>query len=120
MANRKRNERREREWRGTLARFARSGLSAREFCRREGVQEPAFYFWRRTLQARDAEEAARSAAPAFLPVEVRRVEQDPPAAEVAGGIAIDLGADVRIRCSGSVSPEYIAALVRALRTEAGA
>ncbi len=34
-------------WRGKLTEFVASGLSIRAFCRREGLAESAFYFWRR-------------------------------------------------------------------------
>ena len=36
-------------WRGVVARQAGSGLSIREWCRRQGVNEPAFYWWRRRM-----------------------------------------------------------------------
>ncbi len=36
----------------------RSGVTAREFCRREGLAESAFHFWKRELVRRDAEQAA--------------------------------------------------------------
>ncbi len=45
-------------WRKTLAGQARSGVTAREFCRREGLAESAFHFWKRELARRDAEQAA--------------------------------------------------------------
>jgi transposase-like protein len=34
-------------WDFVLAEHGRSGLSVREFCRREGVSEPSFYQWRK-------------------------------------------------------------------------
>jgi transposase-like protein len=111
MANRTRDEQRERDWRSVLTRFRHGGLSVREFCRREGVPESAFYFWRRTLRDRDAE--SRSSVPAFLPVAVRRHELDSPGAEVA----VQLGAGLTIRFAEQVPAERIAALVRALQRE---
>ena len=36
-------------WRERLRRYARSGLTVAEFCRREGVSVPSFYQWRRRL-----------------------------------------------------------------------
>lgn len=38
-------------WRGKVAEQAASGLSAREFCRREGLSVHSFYGWRRALSA---------------------------------------------------------------------
>jgi len=64
--------RREPYWRRVLARWERSGLSVRAFCRAEGVSEPMFYWWRRELPRRD------QAKPAFLPVHVL-TEAEPPA-----------------------------------------
>ncbi len=43
----------ERRWRERLRNFQRSGLSVREFCRSEAVQEHTFFWWRRELTRRD-------------------------------------------------------------------
>ena len=37
-------------WRERLARFAKSNLTVKEFCRRERVSDPSFYQWRKRLQ----------------------------------------------------------------------
>jgi len=47
----------EARWRKTLARHERSGVTAREFCRRHGITESAFGFWKRELARRDAEKS---------------------------------------------------------------
>lgn len=47
-------------WRGALAKFAASGLTIRAFCRREGLSESAFYFWRRELAVRQRQAMART------------------------------------------------------------
>ena len=39
-------------WRELVARQVRSGLSAQEFCRREGLNAWTFYGWRSRLRAR--------------------------------------------------------------------
>lgn len=36
-------------WEQRCERFARSRLTVREFCRREGVSQPSFYQWRKRL-----------------------------------------------------------------------
>ena len=36
-------------WRGLLARFAESGLTATGFCEREGISSKSFYRWRSRL-----------------------------------------------------------------------
>jgi transposase-like protein len=42
-------------WRLVLEEYARSGLSAREYCRRETISEPSFYAWRRKIHQRDTQ-----------------------------------------------------------------
>ncbi len=70
----RRNPERERFWRETIARRARSGLSVREFCEREGLALSTYHYWRRELARRDAEpvgvspEKVDSSRPAFVPV----------------------------------------------------
>ncbi len=49
---------RERVWRAVLVRQRQSGLSIREFCRRETLAEVSFYAWRRELLRRDRESAS--------------------------------------------------------------
>lgn len=71
----------ERFWQGCVSRWRSSGLSVREFCRREALSEPSFYSWRRELARREQGQAVprRSARPrrraiqkptTFLPVQV--------------------------------------------------
>lgn len=62
-------------WRETLAAFATSGLSVREFCRRRGLHERRFHAWRKNLGlspvARPAASHPATAArpvPGFVPV----------------------------------------------------
>jgi hypothetical protein len=60
----------ERTWRDRVTRWKAGGLSVRDFCRTEGLSEPSFYSWRRTIAERDAATAAPD-APAFVPLHVR-------------------------------------------------
>jgi len=54
----------ERHWRELVRGQQRSGQSVREYCRRAGVKESAFYWWRRELAGRsEARKAARSRRP---------------------------------------------------------
>ena len=73
MAQATRDLGREPHWRRVLARWRRSGLSVRAFCRAEGISEPSFYLWRRKLDQADPKK------PAFLPVHVVTEEAKPPA-----------------------------------------
>lgn len=90
MARRgQRDRRKERFWRQVLRQWRRSGQSVRAFCAAQGLTEPSFYFWRRTLtqrqqarrQPRPASESARrprlhdgdspdGGQPTFVPVRV--------------------------------------------------
>lgn len=45
------------EWKAILGQFAESGLSAREFCRRESINLNSFIRWRKKLEAEQAAEA---------------------------------------------------------------
>lgn len=70
-----RDGRLESRWRRIVREHQRSGLGVREFCRRGKLRETAFYFWRRELQRRQAEQEQRRAAdppaaPAFVAVRV--------------------------------------------------
>ncbi len=87
MANVQRNAEKERRWREVLGRQAASGLSVREFCKRERLTESQFYAWRRTIGERDGE-----SAPSFVPVAV----SDPSKGNAS--IAIELvGGDVKLQ-----------------------
>jgi len=111
MAMGRRDPRRERFWRGVLARQRKSGLSVRAFCAAHGLAETALYAWRRILRDRDCEEqpgpdAARSpilgtaptavpaardlitspvTVPAFVPVVVRKTDREAAAADFRAG-----------------------------------
>jgi hypothetical protein len=82
----KRDRAKERFWRRMLGQWRRSGQSIRGFCRQQGLHEPLFYAWRRTLAQRDqvrqrsrpvgrphrptppADKDTPDAPPAFVPV----------------------------------------------------
>ena len=50
-----RSEELEATWGERVSRQQVSGLSIREFCRREELKESAFYFWKRELKRRAGE-----------------------------------------------------------------
>src|SRR4051794_3248798 len=80
----RRDPARERFWRRTIRQQQRSGLAVPEFCRREGLKDGAFRWWRRELARRDQlptpdprevpQGDTIDAAPAFLPVRVVDLE----------------------------------------------
>jgi len=42
-------EKRRQQWRQRIAEQERSGLSARRFCKEQGLEEHSFYWWRKRL-----------------------------------------------------------------------
>ncbi len=92
MVIKRRDVAKERLWREVLRRQAQSGLSVAEFCRREGMSQPSFYAWRRTISRRDRQGARHSSrrppAIGFLPL---RVAGSLPGREAAvGSITFEL------------------------------
>jgi len=106
----------EREWRGRMRRYEKSGLTVRAFCEQEDVSEHRFFWWRRRLKQDKFTASQRSAGAAkrkkaksavskrpqpFLPVEIAGSSTDPsphieiildqpPRIRVAPGIDADL------------------------------
>ena len=96
-------------WRRTIVVHARSGLSIRAFCQREGLESWNFHWWRRALERRDREAAPpakvgrpnptteRPPAPsAFLPVRVVQDVAEPIAVAGPIDIVIPAGPTVRV------------------------
>ena len=52
----RRDLRKESFWRRLIRGHARSGLSIRAWCEKHGVSDVSFYWWRRELAQRDAEQ----------------------------------------------------------------
>jgi hypothetical protein len=109
-------------WEEVMRRWRESAQSVRGFCRDEGLQESAFYCWRRKLarrsqrtdagngarpQARPVTRAATSpgrvssppgSGPSFLPVQViGSVSGHPASAGAANGVEINLGQGRTVR-----------------------
>jgi hypothetical protein len=95
---------RETYWRQVVARWKRSDLSARAFCRAEGVNEPMFYWWRRELIRRDQPK------PAFLPVHVVADKPEPP----AGSVEIVLANRRCVRVGVGLDPHTLMRVVELL------
>jgi len=119
MASAKRDSDCEAFWRRSMAEFRKSGLTIRAFCQRWKLHESAFYFWRRTIQERDAvRHRPRQTRPnrrgiqprAFVPLVA---ENTFPTA----GITLKLRGGRLIRFSESFPIERLAGLIRALETQ---
>ncbi len=85
----------ERYWRGVIRRFEASGLGVRRFCKREGLSEHRFHWWRRTLRRRDQGPARRARKTrANVPVRSRGQGGDPPFLPV--GIPFSVGGPIEV------------------------
>ena len=56
----RRDPAREKFWRRTIREQQRSGLTVRDFCRREGLKDWTFRWWRQELARRDQQTSAAS------------------------------------------------------------
>jgi len=59
-------------WRRRFRRYSRSGLTVAEFCSREGVSEPSFYYWKQKFGVNGSRRRRRipAAKPAFQALSV--------------------------------------------------
>src|SRR3954464_6506391 len=98
----RRDPAREKFWRRAIRDQQRSGLSVRDFCRREGLKDWTFRWWRQELARRDQEPSSappgkRSvAAPAFLPVRVVDLQTVAPRHAPPIKIVLPTGPTVRV------------------------
>jgi hypothetical protein len=98
----RRDPARERFWRRAIRDQQRSGLSVRDYCKREGLKDGAFRWWRQELPRRDrgASVAPRDErtepAPAFLPVRVVDPEGSAPRPAPPIEIVLPDGSIVRV------------------------
>jgi hypothetical protein len=119
MASTKRDPGREAFWRRIMVEFRKSELAVRAFCQRRKLHESAFYFWRRTIQERDA---ARNSSrqccpnrrgikpPAFVPLVVDGMHP-------GAGITLELRGGRVLRLSESFPVDRLAGLILALEAE---
>ena len=116
-----RDRQREERWRAIMREHARSGMGIRGFCRKSNLRETAFYFWRRELQRRKAEQEQRRpqgsngqaprAVPAFVTV---RVEEPEAVSEPAGRIEIVLSGGRRLHVTAPVDRQALADVLAVL------
>src|SRR5262249_22539374 len=98
----RRDPAREKFWRRTTREQRRSGLSVRDYCRREGLRDWTFRWWRQELARRDQELSAAlsgeptEAAPSFLSVRVVDLEAVAPRTAPPIEILLPTGPTLRI------------------------
>jgi hypothetical protein len=110
-------------WRERLSRWQQQQCSVTEFCRRERINQPSFYLWRKRLAAEEARKSRAShssvaRAAAFIPVEAvsdHRAGMDH--TEPRAWLEISRGQLVCRVCS-QVDEQTLRSLVRVLCEEA--
>ena len=96
-------------WRRLVREQAGSGMPVRAWCRKHRVKEVAFYWWRRELARRDAEQPV-----SFVPVHVsgdHRVEE-------GSRIEIVLAGGRRVRIRGRVDRQVLADVLAVMEGQA--
>ena len=93
-------------WAQRLQRFARSGLTAAQFCANEGLSLPSFYSWKRRLATAASRDTADNApGPRLLPVRLT-------ASSTAVELVLPTGAVVRLLPGCDLA--FVRSLVHAL------
>jgi transposase len=98
----RRDPAREKFWRRTIREQRLSGLSVRDFCRREGLKDWTFRWWRQEVIRRDQQPTVApqgeptGATPAFLAVRVIDLEAVAPRSVPAIEIVLPAGPTVRV------------------------
>ena len=90
-------------WRQVVARQRKSGLSIHRFCTQEGLAAATFFVWKRRLR--------QEGMPARVDFARVRVQPEP---QTGGEIEILLPHDRRIRLTGTVDRQQLAAVLAAL------
>lgn len=91
-----------RQWAERVERFRRSGQTVAQFCAAEGVSEPSFYVWKRTLAT---ESAPPLPTPAIVPI---RLTPSP----VPTGIELSLPGGAVVRFPADIRADLLVAVLR--------
>lgn len=95
------DEAKHRHWEEVIRVWRREGGSVRAYCRKAGVKEPAFYWWRRRLTedkpkiANRIMASALPARPQFVPLQVVAVPENGSASAIE--VVLGNGRIVRVR-----------------------
>ena len=119
-----RDRKKEALWRRRIREQAGSGLSIRQWCRRNHLLENLFYWWRAQLARRDAEARKRRSTherkPKFVPVHVQAgpVATDPSSLSLTNGspphIGIVLPQERYVRVVGPVDRQALSDVLAVL------
>jgi hypothetical protein len=94
-------------WAERLDRFGRANQTVAQFCAAEGISEPSFYVWKRTLAGEATSPA--SVVPTLVPIRLTASPAGPP-------IEVVFPSGTVLRFPVDAQPEVIAAVVHALET----
>ena len=101
-------------WRGLMAEAARSGVSIREFCRRQRVTEAQFYAWRARLSGRRQGAARRRAKAAAGSGSTFALVSTESGGLERVGVELVLGDGRRLRIAAGVEEATLRAVLSAL------
>lgn len=93
-------EKKRQEWRRRITEQERSGLSARRYCKEQGLGEHSFYWWRRRLEKQE-------------PVRFALVDRGPARQEAS--LELLLTGGERLRISTGVDATTLRTVLEALR-----
>ena len=103
----------ERLWRRRLARHSTCGLSVAEFCSRERVTVPSFYYWKRRLALALESLPVTPGPPLFVPLRLEGTRADGTPAG-SGGVELELPHRVRLRFDSPPDPEWLGRVLAAI------
>ena len=98
-------------WREHVETWKRSGLSARQYCERHGLNRGTLGYWGSRLRAAEAAEATASH---FLPVHVAAVPERPSVGDA--GIALELAHGVRVLVGRGFDADTLSRLLAVVRS----
>jgi transposase len=65
-------------WMEAMRKFEASGLTVRQFCVEQKLNENLFYSWKKILRERALEAMVKNGGPAFVPIELKSESKDVP------------------------------------------
>jgi hypothetical protein len=113
---RKQDAEKARHWQNMIREAARSGLSVREFCRRQRLTVSQFYWWQRRLKLQHTVARRRRRGGGPNPASFVLVSEN--GENLAAGIELVLGDGRRLRISRGVDEETLRAVLAALEQPA--
>ena len=106
-------------WRELMNQWKTSGGSVRDFCKKKGLKETGFHYWRRELRKRDGKGVAQKkkevkAAPSFAAVEVAAPFLPSPERLFENEVEISFSNGTRLRFRAGLAAETVGNLIRTL------